>query len=89
VAIPAHVPQWLEVSGMLIIWEKRLVFLATPKAGSTAIGSAFEPLANVAVRRPAELKHANLRTYRQHVEPWLHSVTEEKFFDHRADTRID
>ncbi|QRZ14116.1 sulfotransferase family 2 domain-containing protein [Paracoccus methylovorus] len=64
---------------MLIFWEKRLVFLATPKAGSTAIESALEPLANVAVQRPAELKHANLRTYRQHVEPWLHSVTGEKF----------
>jgi len=64
---------------MLIFWEKRLVFLATPKAGSTAIEAALEGLANLAVQRPAELKHTNLRTYRHHIEPWLHSITGEKF----------
>ncbi|SIQ25293.1 hypothetical protein SAMN05421641_105100 [Paracoccus thiocyanatus] len=64
---------------MLIFWEKRLVFLATPKAGSTAIETALEPLANVAVQRPAELKHADLRSYRRHIAPWLHSVTGDTF----------
>lgn len=64
---------------MLIFWESRLVFLATPKAGSTAVEAALEGLANVAVQRPAALKHADLRTYRQHIEPWLHSVTGERF----------
>lgn len=64
---------------MLIFWESRLVFLATPKAGSTAIEAALEGLANVAVQRPAALKHADLRTYRQHIEPWLHSVTGDRF----------
>jgi len=64
---------------MLIFWERRLVFLATPKAGSTAVETALEPLANVAVRRPAELKHADLRSYRRHIEPWLHSATGKEF----------
>lgn len=64
---------------MLIFWESRLVFLATPKAGSTAVEAALEGLANVAVQRPAALKHADLRTYRQHIEPWLHSVTGDRF----------
>ncbi|UFM66363.1 sulfotransferase family protein [Paracoccus sp. MA] len=64
---------------MLIFWERRLVFLATPKAGSTAVESALEALANVAVQRPAALKHADLQTYRRHIEPWLHSATGEKF----------
>ena len=59
---------------MLIFWESRLVFLATPKAGSTAVEAALEALANVAVQRPAVLKHADLRTYRRHIEPWLHSA---------------
>ena len=64
---------------MLIFWESRLVFLATPKAGSTAIEAALEGLANVAVQRPAALKHADLRTYRRHIEPWLHSATGDRF----------
>ncbi len=64
---------------MLIFWEKRLVFLATPKAGSTAVESALEPLANVAVQRPAALKHTDLANYRSHIEPWLHAVTGDRF----------
>jgi hypothetical protein len=64
---------------MLIFWESRLVFLATPKAGSTAVEAALEALANVAVQRPAVLKHADLRTYRRHIEPWLHSATGDRF----------
>ncbi len=59
---------------MLIFWEKDLVFLANPKAGSTAIEAALEPLANLAVQRPPELKHANLSSYRQYVAPWLASA---------------
>lgn len=64
---------------MLIFWERRLVFLATPKAGSTAVEAALEALANVAVQRPAALKHADLRTYRRHIEPWLQSATGDRF----------
>lgn len=64
---------------MLIFWESRLVFLATPKAGSTAIEAALEALANVAVQRPAALKHADLATYQRHIAPWLHSATGDHF----------
>ncbi|UXU75248.1 MULTISPECIES: hypothetical protein [unclassified Paracoccus (in: a-proteobacteria)] len=64
---------------MLIFWDRRLVFLATPKAGSTAIETALEPLANLAVQRPEALKHTDLLRYRQHIEPWLHSVTGDRF----------
>ena len=35
---------------MLIFWDQRLVFLATPKAGSTAVEVALEPLASLAVQ---------------------------------------
>lgn len=64
---------------MLIFWDKRLVFLATPKAGSTAVEAALESLANVAVQRPAPLKHTDLHRYRAHIAPWLHAVTGEHF----------
>lgn len=59
---------------MLIFWQHRLVFLATPKAGSTAVESALEPLAAVAVQRPAMLKHVDIATFRLHVQPWLEST---------------
>ncbi|SMO36616.1 sulfotransferase family protein [Paracoccus laeviglucosivorans] len=64
---------------MLIFWEKRLVFLATPKAGSTAIEASLESLANLSVQRPAELKHTDLKSYRRHIEPWLHEATGDHF----------
>ncbi|MFV0301009.1 MAG: hypothetical protein ACK5IP_09060 [Paracoccus sp. (in: a-proteobacteria)] len=59
---------------MLIFWQHKLVFLATPKAGSTAVESALEPLAAVAVQRPAELKHVDIAGFRNHVQPWLEST---------------
>ena len=33
---------------MLVFWEQRLVFLATPKAGSTAVESALGEFSGVA-----------------------------------------
>lgn len=64
---------------MLIFWEKRLVFLATPKAGSTAVEAALDALANVAVQRPSDLKHTDLHAYRSHIQPWLHAATGDTF----------
>lgn len=56
---------------MLIFWKQRLVFLATPKAGSTAVESALESLASAAILRPAALKHTDIAAYRRHVGPWI------------------
>lgn len=56
---------------MLIFWEQRLVFLATPKAGSSAVEAALEPLAAVAVQRPAAFKHMNAQDFRTHLLPFL------------------
>lgn len=58
---------------MLVFFEKGLVFLANPKAGSTAIEAALEPLASLAVLRPPLLKHSDYRSYRKHIAPWLQS----------------
>ena len=49
---------------MLVFWEARLVFLATPRTGSTAIAAALEPLAAMSVQRPRALKHTP--AYRYH-----------------------
>jgi hypothetical protein len=48
---------------MLVFWDQRLVFLATPKTGSTAIAMALEPLASVSVQRPPVLKHTTVQRY--------------------------
>lgn len=56
---------------MLIFFERRLVFLATPKAGSTAVEVALDSLASVAVERPAVLKHIDIAGFERHIRPWL------------------
>lgn len=56
---------------MLIFWEQRLVFLATPKAGSTAVEVALESLASVSMQRPAPMKHMSASDYHQVLAPWL------------------
>ncbi len=37
---------------MLVFWDQRLVVLATPKTGSSAIQTALESLAVLAIQRP-------------------------------------
>lgn len=64
---------------MLIFWDQRLVFLATPKAGSSAIEMALESLASAALQRPAQLKHTDIGTYHRHLGPWLEAQTGDRF----------
>ncbi|MFD1797586.1 sulfotransferase family protein [Paracoccus aurantiacus] len=64
---------------MLIFWDQRLVFLATPKAGSTAVEVALEPLASLAVQRPPEMKHADAAGFHRHIHPWLTEMTSDHF----------
>lgn len=60
---------------MLIFHDRRLVFLATPKAGSSAVEAALESLAAVAIQRPAALKHTTAAQFDLHVRPWLEAVS--------------
>lgn len=64
---------------MLIFWDQRLVFLATPKAGSSAVEAALEPLASVAMKRPDPLKHMSAQDYLSHVAPYLEAASGERF----------
>lgn len=59
---------------MLIFWEQRLVILATPKTGTTAIEQALESLAAVSILRPPALKHTNVGRYRRFVGPYLEAT---------------
>ena len=64
---------------MLVFWKERLVYLATPKTGSTAIEAALEPLASVVIQRPPVLKHTNVRRYWQSFAPFLERAAGEGF----------
>ncbi|MFN4201705.1 MAG: hypothetical protein ACK4GM_01435 [Tabrizicola sp.] len=64
---------------MLVFWEKRLAFLATPKTGSTAIAAALESLAAVSIQRPPVLKHTTVHRYRRFVGPFLEAASKDTF----------
>ena len=64
---------------MLVFWDQRLAFLATPKTGSTAIAAALESLAAVSVQRPPLLKHTTVHRYRRFIAPYLAAASKEEF----------
>lgn len=64
---------------MLIFWDQRLVILATPKTGSTAIEVALESLASMSVDRPPVLKHTPAYRYERFLKPYLERSAGESF----------
>jgi hypothetical protein len=64
---------------MLVFWKERLVYLATPKTGSTAVEAALAPLATVAICDPPELKHTTVQRYRRFLQPYLGMRDGKKF----------
>jgi hypothetical protein len=64
---------------MLVFWDQRLAFLATPKTGSTAIAAALESLSAVSIQRPPVLKHTTVHRYRRFVGPFLAAAAKEDF----------
>jgi hypothetical protein len=64
---------------MLVFWKERLVYLATPKTGTTAIETALESLASVVIQRPPELKHTSASRYWKHLAPYLTAAADEDF----------
>lgn len=64
---------------MLVLWDQKLVILATPKTGTTAIEAALGPLAAVSVTHPPALKHTDARQWQAHLKPYLHAVSGEEF----------
>lgn len=64
---------------MLVFWEERLVILATPKTGSTALATLLEPFASMVLRGPPGLRHIGARGYAHHVAPLLAAAGAEGF----------
>lgn len=60
---------------MLVFWKQRLVILATPKTGSTAIEAALESLSVMTLARPPELKHTPAYRYQRFISPYLRAAS--------------
>lgn len=56
---------------MLVFWEARLVFLATPKTGSSAIEAALADHAALTILRPPLLKHTTVHRHHRFIGPFL------------------
>ena len=48
---------------MLVFWKARLVLLAVPKTGTTALEAALAPHADAAILNPPGLKHCTVRKW--------------------------
>lgn len=64
---------------MLVFWDQRLAFLATPKTGSTSIEVALSPLAALVIQRPPVLKHTTVHRYHRFVGPYLAAASGHPF----------
>jgi hypothetical protein len=56
---------------MLVFWKARLVVLAVPKTGTTALEEALAPRADALIRNPPEKKHVTARRYRNQLAPYF------------------
>ena len=54
---------------MLVFWKEKLVLLAVPKTGTTAIETALADKASMIVSDPPELKHAPVYRYNRFFRP--------------------
>lgn len=59
---------------MLVFYNERLVFLAVPKTGTTALQSALRDRADIVISDPPELKHAPLYRYNRFFRPMFDKV---------------
>lgn len=56
---------------MLVFWSEKLVMLAVPKTGTTALERALSSKASMVVRDPPLLKHAPVYRYRRFLHPYF------------------
>jgi hypothetical protein len=66
-------------AGMLVFWDQRLAFLATPKTGSTSIEVALGSLAALVIQRPPVLKHTTVHRYQRFLGPYLAAASGREF----------
>jgi hypothetical protein len=64
----------------LVFWKARLVLLAVPKTGTTALEQALMPHADTAIVNPPQQKHCTVRRYRNQLQ---------KFFEQRGQRKLE
>ncbi|MGQ0564128.1 MAG: hypothetical protein ACT4OK_03530 [Gemmobacter sp.] len=64
---------------MLVFWDQRLAFLATPKTGSTSIEVALGSMASLVIQRPPVLKHTTVHRYHRFLGPYLAAASGHDF----------
>jgi len=64
---------------MLIFWDQKLVCLATPKTGTTALAAALEARATISMQRPPVVKHTNSQRYHRFIGPYLRATSGAEF----------
>lgn len=65
---------------MLVFWKQRIVLLAVPKTGTTALEQALLPYASAAILDPPGQKHVSARQYRNRLA---------NFFEQRGKRPMD
>lgn len=63
---------------MLVFWKEKLVILAVPKTGTTALAQALGASADIIVNNPPELKHAPLYRYNRFFRPMFEKAAKEE-----------
>ena len=59
---------------MLVFWKEKLVFLAVPKTGTTAIEGALAPMATTKIIDPPILKHSAWYRYNRFLRPYFEGI---------------
>jgi hypothetical protein len=57
--------------GMMVFWKARLVLLAVPKTGTTALEAALLSQADAAILNPPDKKHVTARRWRGQLAPFF------------------
>ncbi len=65
---------------MMVFWKARLVLLAVPKTGTTALEQALLPYADTAILNPPQQKHCTVRRYRNQLQ---------NFFEQRGQRKLE
>jgi hypothetical protein len=59
------------IFGLLLFWRAKLVFLAVPKTGTTALEAALLAHADAAILNPPEKKHLTARRWHKQLAPYF------------------
>lgn len=69
---------------MLVFWREKLVLLALPKTGTSALEAALRDRADVVLENPPELKHVPMFRYNRFLKPLFGVIAQDQKFETMA-----